>query len=222
MSRLLPSTLSGRLTLTLLIGLLAAQLIGAAILLRDRASVLYQTGGISAAQRIASAVSALDRLDPDTRRLLLPALNTVQMRVTLDPAPLPPTEEDFRADFLQAHLRRLLADSRPIRVALAAPAPPTAGYSAWHRPHTMRMPPFGDGSAVCRARCCISGADGAEGRHAHWLRVRSARDRFRLARASATRPRGSAPLGHRPHLSCRALAHAPAGGPRRRGRRARA
>lgn len=143
MSRLLPSTLSGRLTLTLLVGLLAAQLLGAAILLRDRASALYQTSGISAAQRIASAVSALDRLDTDTRRLLLAALNTAQLHVTLHPGPMPTTDGDFRAEFLEAHLRRLLADSRPIHVALAAPAAPTAGYGAWHGPHAMRVPPFG-------------------------------------------------------------------------------
>ena len=80
MKRFLPTTLSGRLIFTLLIGLLAAQLAGSAILLRDRASVIYQASGLGAAQRIAGIVQVLDQLKPDLRATLLPALNSPELQ----------------------------------------------------------------------------------------------------------------------------------------------
>jgi signal transduction histidine kinase len=122
MKRLLPATLSGRLILTLLIGLLAAQLIGAAILLRDRASAIYQASGLGAAQRIAAVVQVLDRVDPTARATLLPALNNPQLRITLNAAPPPAeTNDDAHAAHLRAVLQGLLGDNRPVQVALVEP-----------------------------------------------------------------------------------------------------
>jgi signal transduction histidine kinase len=123
MMRLLPATLTGRLILTLLIGLLAAQLIGAAILLRDRASAIYQTSGLGAAQRIAGIVQVLDRLDPPARAALLPALSSPQLRVALTTDP-PPVEadENLHTAHLRTILQRLLGDARPVQVALVEPA----------------------------------------------------------------------------------------------------
>jgi len=120
--RLLPATLSGRLILTLLVGLLTAQLIGAAILLRDRASAIYQVSGLGAAQRIVAIVKVLDRVDPATRATLLPALNNPRLHVTLNATPLAAESTD---DMHTAHLRSMLADmlgdKRPVQVALVAP-----------------------------------------------------------------------------------------------------
>ena len=81
MIRVLPSTLTGRLALILLGGLLAAQLLGAAILLSDRASAIYETSGMHAAQRIAGIVHLLDTLNAEQRHLILPALSTGGFRV---------------------------------------------------------------------------------------------------------------------------------------------
>ncbi len=122
MMRLLPATLTGRLILTLLIGLLAAQLIGAAILLRDRASAIYQASGLGAAQRIAVVVQVLDRVEPATRATLLPVLNNPQLRVTLNALP-PPLEmsDNAHAAHLRDVLRDLLGDDRPVQVALIDP-----------------------------------------------------------------------------------------------------
>jgi signal transduction histidine kinase len=142
MKRLLPATLSGRLILTLLVGLLAAQLIGAAILLRDRASALYEAGGLSAAQRIAGTVHALDRLDSATRALILPALNSAHLHITFQPRALPSISEDAHARHLHAVLQRLLGDDRPVQVALVAPSP-APEYGIPRRAHTMHMPAFG-------------------------------------------------------------------------------
>ena len=81
--RWLPSTLFGRLVLVLLGGLLLAQFLGAAILLRDRATVLYEASGFAAAKRIASIVHVFDTLTPDQRRLMVPALSTTDLHVIL-------------------------------------------------------------------------------------------------------------------------------------------
>ena len=122
MKRLLPATLTGRLILTLLIGLLAAQLIGAAILLRDRASAIYQASGLGAAQRIAAIVQVLDRIEPAARTALLPALNSRELRIALT-TDMPPVEvgEDLHTAHLRTILQRLLGDARPVRVALVEP-----------------------------------------------------------------------------------------------------
>jgi signal transduction histidine kinase len=122
MKRLMPATLSGRLILTLLVGLLAAQLLGAAILLRDRASAIYQASGLGAAQRIAAVVHVLDRVDPAMRATLLPALNNPQLRVALNAPPPAETDEDAHAKHLRMVLQGLLGDNRPVQVALVEPA----------------------------------------------------------------------------------------------------
>lgn len=124
MKRLLPATLSGRLILTLLIGLLAAQLVGAAILLRDRASAIYQTSGLAAAQRIAGIVQVLDRLDPAARTNLLPTLNSPQLRVAFA-LTLPAVEasEELHAEHLRTVLQRLLGDRRTVQVTLVESMP---------------------------------------------------------------------------------------------------
>lgn len=121
MKHLLPATLTGRLILTLLIGLLTAQFIGAAILLRDRASAIYQASGLGAAQRIAAVVQVLDRVDPATRATLLPALNNPRLRITLDAPPPLETAEDAHAAHLRSVLQDLLGTDRPVQVALVEP-----------------------------------------------------------------------------------------------------
>ncbi len=121
MKRLLPATLTGRLILTLLVGLLIAQFLGAAILLRDRASAIYQASGLGAAQRIAAVVHVLDRVDPATRATLLPALINPQLRITLNAPPSAETGEDAHAEHLRAVLQDMLGDNRPVQVALVEP-----------------------------------------------------------------------------------------------------
>lgn len=137
MKRLLPATLSGRLILTLLVGLLAAQLLGAAILLRDRASALYEASGLSAAQRIAGIVRVFDSLDASARATILPALNSAHLRVTLAPQPPPAEPEDLHAAHLRAVLQRLIGDGRPVQVALVEFAP-AMGAGERHGPGRMR------------------------------------------------------------------------------------
>lgn len=138
MKRWLPATLSGRLFVTLLIGLLLAQLIGSAILLRDRASVIYQASGLGAAQRIAGIVQVLDRLDKDERAALLPALKSPQLRVKLSQQAPPPLEsgEDSHTTHLVSVLTRLLGNERPIQVSLVEPVEKDKEWHSYRRRHS--------------------------------------------------------------------------------------
>jgi signal transduction histidine kinase len=121
--RWLPSTLSGRLVVVLLGGLLLAQLLGAAILLRDRATALYEASGLSAAQRIAGIVRVFDTLTPEQRRLMLSAVSTADLRVTLgeSPAATGESEDGMQVAHLRAVLLRALGNDRALRVAMLVP-----------------------------------------------------------------------------------------------------
>jgi signal transduction histidine kinase len=138
MRRLLPATLWGRLFAILLIGLLAAQLVGSAILLRDRASMIYQASGLGAAQRIAGIVQVLDRLRADARAALLPALNSPQLRVTLASAAPPVLEpsEDVHVAHLRSVLSRLLGEDRPLQVELLEPVSDNGEQRPRYRRHS--------------------------------------------------------------------------------------
>jgi signal transduction histidine kinase len=114
----LPRTLFGRLALVMLAGLLVAQLLGAYILLRDRASSLYEASGWYIAQRFASIVELMDTLPATQRQLMLRSLNTAALRIRLEDAPRLPAAS---ADLHVAHLLRLLSrqlGQRPVRVAV--------------------------------------------------------------------------------------------------------
>lgn len=138
MTRWLPSTLSGRLMLTLLIGLLAAQLAAALILLRDRASAIYEASGYGAAQRIAGIVQVLDHLDPVSRANLLPAFNSPQLQVRLmtnAPAPAMTLSENNHAAHLRKLLRRLLGKATPVQVSIIGRLPRRGEHHEYERHH---------------------------------------------------------------------------------------
>ncbi|MDH4215433.1 MAG: ATP-binding protein [Gallionella sp.] len=152
MIRLLPSTLFGRLVVVLLVGLLLAQLAGAAILLRDRSVALFETGGLFVAQRITGIVRVLDILEPEQRQMALRALAGPNLRVAIerDPEPLPP-DESWQAARIKTMLAFHLGAERSIRVTVAeapanmenAPHPMHAQPPRW-RDDAERYPPRGD------------------------------------------------------------------------------
>lgn len=128
--RVFPKSLFGRLVLVLLGGLLLAQLLGAAILLRDRATALYEASGLAAAQRMAGIVRVFDTLTPKQRRLMVPAVSTANLRVTLGESPATNTEtaDGLHVAHLRTILRRALGDQRALRVAVLGP--PTGSTTA--------------------------------------------------------------------------------------------
>lgn len=128
LKRLLPGTLFGRLVLVLLAGLLIAQLLSASILLRDRASSLYEASGWHIAQRFTSVVELLDTLPANQRQLILKSLNTPTLRIFLENEPrLTNTTTEIHAEQMRVLLSRQL-QKRTVNVAIldSAEVPPMA------------------------------------------------------------------------------------------------
>lgn len=114
----LPKTLFGRLIAVLLAGLLIAHLLGAYILLRNRASSLYETSGWYIAQRFASIVELLDTLPQAQRQLVLASVNTSTLRIEIVNEPrLSASSDDSYARQLKTLLSRQLG-RRPVNVAI--------------------------------------------------------------------------------------------------------
>ena len=118
--RLLPQSLFGRLLLFLTGGLVAAQLLSAAILLQDRDQALYHAVGGHVAQRIAAIIKLLDTLDEAERRRLVTALDLPPTRLSLD---LPwqsevEPDERYQTTRFRALLKRQLGPDRPFQVEI--------------------------------------------------------------------------------------------------------
>jgi hypothetical protein len=120
--RILPRSLFGRLSLVLLIGLLAAQLLSAYILLRDRGQTLYQTIRGDLVERTGGIVRQLDALQPQERGRLLPLFNTRETRIRFAHAAADTHAEDAgegaTARVIQRGLQALLPPGSEVRVAL--------------------------------------------------------------------------------------------------------
>lgn len=81
--RFLPRSLFGRLALLMVGGLVAAQLIGAAIHLAERKHVLSATVGNELVQRIAAMHRAIERQDDEKRPALAKQLSTPRQQLSL-------------------------------------------------------------------------------------------------------------------------------------------
>jgi signal transduction histidine kinase len=109
--RLLPRTLFGQILLALLVGLLAAQAVGAWLMLDDRVRLAGRLLGGYAAQRIAGIVSLLDEADVNERARLVRALSVPPTRISLDepwrtPARAVSDDATVFASFLERELAR--------------------------------------------------------------------------------------------------------------------
>jgi signal transduction histidine kinase len=129
----------------LLVGLLAAQLLGLAIVLQDRGAALYQASGLQTAQSIAAIVDLLDTLPPSQREQVIDAFSSPTLRIALSPTsrPLPEgsNRNTDRTALVYAILRRVLGDDRVFEVTVTDTAPllplrvPFQGLGhrpAWH------------------------------------------------------------------------------------------
>lgn len=129
--RLLPQSLFGRLVLVLVAGLLLAQLVGAALLLRNRAYALYQASGMQTATRIAGIVRLLDRATPSERQRLVSAFQDPTLRIRLTDAPWLRTaagsNHEGLAGIFYTMLRHQLGEHRRIAVAIREAAAPASG-----------------------------------------------------------------------------------------------
>jgi signal transduction histidine kinase len=122
MRRLLPGSLFGRLVLVLLIGVLAAQLLSAAILFQERGRSLYEASGLQSAQRLADIVRLLESVDPAQRQQVIQAINSPTLQLALSPDAWPQDTQQQAPNgvtrFFHALLRQNLGDDRPLTVAV--------------------------------------------------------------------------------------------------------
>jgi signal transduction histidine kinase len=122
MMRLLPQTLFSRMVLILLGGLILVQSLSVAIHLGERDRVLFRSGSMKSAQRIADAVNLLDSINPADRHKVVTALDAPDLRISLGgTAPHRPRQiqdnESRNADF-GAILRGLLGANRLIEISM--------------------------------------------------------------------------------------------------------
>jgi len=150
--RILPRSLFGRLILVLLAGLVAAQLLSASILLRDRGQTLFQSIHSDLVERTAGIVRLLDALPSQDRQRLLPLLSTPETRIrlarTATETEATPVAQDTTADTIESRLRARLPSGTEVRVALRGagieetlPAP----VPGMHRRHMLGRGGMGGG-----------------------------------------------------------------------------
>lgn len=128
---LVPRSLFARLTLVLLGGLLAAQLLSFAVHMHDRSELLAQASGMQSAQRIADIVGLLDTMTPAERQKIVKVLAAPPLAVSLDRPPLVPadagSESGARALLFGSLLRRFLGEDRGVVVGMAEGRPYAGG-----------------------------------------------------------------------------------------------
>ena len=119
LQRLVPGSLSVRLTLVMLVVLSLAQIGSAWIHYRERGHLLYYATGLNAAERVAGIVRLLDSLAPRERHRVMEALSVPPLAIRLldEPASLPRQgSHGAQVEFLHRFLHRYLGEARPIRV----------------------------------------------------------------------------------------------------------
>lgn len=128
--RWFPRSLFGRLALVLTIGIVVALIGSAAINLRERHHLLEHAGAERFAQRVATTVRLMDRLDPPERRALTRVVSGRHSRVRIAPAPPPARTAPLpaaQARFVAA-LAGALGPAYPVRAsAVTHPAGSTRG-----------------------------------------------------------------------------------------------
>jgi signal transduction histidine kinase len=109
MMRLLPSGLTGRVTLILTLGLLAAQGIALWLLVHDRIVTSMRVFGLSFADQVGTLVEVIDGLPPADRPSLIQALNSPFLQVGVAEAVPRPQQQAWHAEeirqMVEPHLR---------------------------------------------------------------------------------------------------------------------
>lgn len=119
MKWLLPRSLFGRMILVLMVGLIAAQMLSAAILFREREQHFLQIRVTRSAQRINDAVRVLEALNAEQRRSVAQLFGSNTFSVSLGDSVAPPGESDSElsdtANDFAAGLRSILGGQRTIK-----------------------------------------------------------------------------------------------------------
>ncbi len=132
MTRLLPRSLFGRLVLVLLAGLALAQLASAYINISERDRLLYRTGGMQLAQRVADISKLLDSFPAAERRRIVSVFNAPPLAISLDRPRLPgapaESDSDVQLEMFSSVVRYALGEEMEVKVirppGAPEPAPP--------------------------------------------------------------------------------------------------
>jgi signal transduction histidine kinase len=126
--RLVPRSLFGRLVLVLLGGLAVAQLVTLYVNASERDQLLYRSGGMHAAQRIADLANLLDSMAPVERRKVAAVFDGPPLAIALDAPPLPVNPAagggDLQLSMFATMLRLGLGDGMPVEVVRSSNGPP--------------------------------------------------------------------------------------------------
>ena len=160
--RLLPRSLFGQIVLALVSGLVVAHVVGAWLMLDDRARFGERLRGEYAAQRIAGFITLLDGTAPEERGRVVRALSVPPTRLSLDE---PWQAGGDASPDAEAFMRRVLRElERPAQLqvlSIRRAAPRPEARRAIERPHA----PRGEGHAAPRHLMMVSAqarlADGA-------------------------------------------------------------
>ena len=125
--RLLPRSLFGRLVAVILVGLVIAQIVTLYINASERDQLLYRSGGMHAAQRVADLANLLDSMNPAERRKVASVFDGPPLAISLDRPPLAVDSAESRGDvrlaMFAAMLNYGLGENMP---AVVAPSPSAA------------------------------------------------------------------------------------------------
>ena len=113
-----PKTLFGRMMLILIAGLLLAQIISAALLLKDRRDIIQDRFGLSLIQRIASVVTLMEEMPPEKREQMLTALSSSTFRVTLSDEPFETDNRFPASNHMIFLLQQALPEYDEVRVSV--------------------------------------------------------------------------------------------------------
>ncbi|HKK06355.1 MAG TPA: ATP-binding protein [Gammaproteobacteria bacterium] len=141
MSRLLPSSLFGRLVLVLMLGLIVAQSLSATLSFLERDRAIRAIIGLRLAQRVADDVRVLDAVQPEQRARVADILSSARWHITAHVAAPSPEEvgrvPDERLAAIAGHLHALLGPGVAVRMAAGASRPAPAW---WRRAFLHRHP----------------------------------------------------------------------------------
>lgn len=115
---LLPRSLFWRLMLVLVIGLIIAQVIGSAILLKDRQDLVQYNLGRHLVDRVTSVVRLIEESRPEERARIIQAFDSPEFRVFLSDTPRPLVENAVSPVWLTSKLRRSLPTSEKVVVSI--------------------------------------------------------------------------------------------------------
>lgn len=115
---LLPRSLFWRLMLVLVLGLILAQVIGSAILLKDRADLLQYNIGRHLIDRVTTVVRLINESRPEDRARIIQAFDSPEFHVSINKLPRPQADNAITTTRLAEILHRKLPENENVLVSI--------------------------------------------------------------------------------------------------------